>query len=152
MKQFCNYQPRVIDWFSQPWETPVEPGLSVPPHCAGSCPTTVTVLSKTPLPPCRWQQATHKAWTSQKGPTGKYWSHREEDEWEGKARALPYPHNTYLLLVTLSSLSWASELQANLFPCCGSLQLSIHCLIGGGSMAATCICYLFVPISRCEAL
>lgn len=62
------------------------------------------------------------------------------------------PHCLYFL-VTLSSLSSAAEPRANLYPCCcSSLQLSVHCLIGSGSMAATCICYLFVPISRCEAL
>lgn len=56
-------------------------------------------------------------------------------------------------LVTLSSHGLAAEPRANLFPrCWGSLQLSFHCLIGSGSMAAVCICYLFVPISRCVAL
>lgn len=34
----------------------------------------------------------------------------------------------------------------------GSLQLNTHCLIGSGSVVATRICYLFVAISRCEAL
>lgn len=36
-------------------------------------------------------------------------------------------------------------------PCC-RLQLSAGCLIGAGSAVATRSCYLFVPISRCEAL
>lgn len=102
----------------------------------------------------RWQQATHtrpepvkQAWLE------KFWYPvvKESSE-KGKQGQLLIPTPPIFLLVTLSSLCQASELQASLFPCWGSLQLSVRCLIGGSSMEAACICYLFVPISRCEAL
>lgn len=153
MKQCCNYPPCVINQFSRAGKAPV--GLSAggglissssldwPWHIA------VTVPSKTPLPPCGWWQSRHTkpelAKQARLEYTGTLW-------WRRGSRGISlFPHRLSVL-VTLSSLSLAPVPRAKLFlRFCGSLQLSVHCLIGSGSTDATCICYLFVPISRCEA-
>lgn len=65
------------------------------------------------------------------------------------------PHPLSFLVTLHHELGcWASgkSLPPTAEAACSRPQLSVHCLIGGGSVATMCICYLFVPISRCEAL
>lgn len=74
----------------------------------------------------------------------------------GGVGAFPYPHtalfSSHTLLPQLGCWASGESLPPAVAAACSRPQLSVHCLIGSGSMAATCICYLFVPISRCEAL
>lgn len=74
----------------------------------------------------------------------------KQEEW-GRG-AFPYAYMFYPSWCHNLPLAWLLSLWHTSSPYCYSMESRVDILIDSGSMVATCTCYLFVSISRCEML